>query len=82
MVSQAELGLAEADECIAEADRNIQRIEALLPDLEVNGYAAREVERRLQLMMRALHHLRAQRRVIVETLDGVEPMPRIARRPH
>ena len=62
MVTQAELGLAEADERIAEADRNIQRIASLLPDLAVNGDVSLEVERRLELMTRALWHLRAQRR--------------------
>jgi hypothetical protein len=80
MMSQAEIGLAEVDERIAEADRNIQQIASLLPDLEVHGYPSVDVEQRLQLMAQALHHLRAQRRAIVETLDGVEPLPRIVRR--
>jgi hypothetical protein len=82
MVTQAELGLAEADERIAEADRNIQKIASLLPDLVVNGDVSLEVERRLVLLTRALWHLRAQRRAIVESLDGDEPLPRIVRRPH
>jgi hypothetical protein len=80
MLSEAEIGLAEADERIAEADRNIQMIESLLPRLEINRYAALEVEHRLHLMNQALAHLRAQRRAIVESLDGDEPMPLIVRR--
>jgi hypothetical protein len=80
MLSQAEIGLAEADERLAEADRNIQIIESLLPRLEVNGYAALEVEHQLHLMNQALEHLRAQRRAIVETLDGTETLPLIVRR--
>jgi hypothetical protein len=82
MLTQAELGLAEADERIAEADRNIQRIASLLPDLAVDGDVSLEVQRRLELMTRALLHLRAQRRAIIESLDGDEPLPRIVRRPH
>jgi hypothetical protein len=82
MLSQAEIGLAEADERIAEADRNIQMIESLLPRLEINGYAALEVEHRLHLMNQALAHLREQRRAIVESLDGDEPLPLIVRRPN
>jgi len=82
MESQAEMGLAEADAHIAEADRNIQKIEALLPNLAFNGNAAREVQRGLQLMIVALKHLREQRRTIVEALDGTEPLPLIVRRAH
>jgi hypothetical protein len=82
MVSQAEFGLAEADECIAEADRNIQKIASLLPGLPRDGDLSFEVQRRLALLTQALLHLREQRRAIVETLDGHEPMPLIVRRPH
>jgi hypothetical protein len=80
MMSQAEIGLAEVDDRLAEADRNIRRIEALLPDLQLDGHASIDVEHRLQLMIQAMHHLRAQQRAIVETLDGDEPLPRIVRR--
>ena len=82
MLSHAEFGLAEADERIAEADRNIQKIASLVPDLPVDGDLSLEVRRRLALLTRALLHLRAQRRAIVETLDGNEPMPLIVRRAH
>jgi hypothetical protein len=82
MMSQAELGLAEVDDSIDEADRNIRQIESLLPELELSGVASSDVEYRLQLLLQALHHLRAQRRAIVETLDGVETLPRIVRRPN
>jgi hypothetical protein len=82
MLVQAELGLAEADERIAEADRNIQKIASLLPGLAGDGDVSVEVQRRLELMVVALSHLRAQRTAIVATLDGEEPLPRIMRRRH
>jgi ribosomal protein L29 len=76
---EAESGLAEIDERIADADRNISQISTLIPELEVKGYSTTNLERDLALMRKALHHLRAQRRTIVETLDEDEPLPRIAR---
>jgi hypothetical protein len=82
MLVQAELDLAEADERIAEADHNIRRIASLLPGLAGDGDVSFEVQRRLELMVVALTHLRAQRRTIVATLDGEQPLPRIMRRPH
>src|SRR5262249_35286471 len=82
MMSQAEIGLVEVDESIAAADRNIQQIASLLPDLAGRGYAHVELERRLTLRTQPLHPLRAQRRAIIETLDGSEPLPRIVRPRH
>ena len=76
---EAESGLAEIDERIADADRNISQISTLIPELEIKGYSTTNVERDLALMRTALHHLRAQRRTIVETLDEDGPLPRIAR---
>jgi hypothetical protein len=77
---QAEIGLAEIDERIAEADRNISQLGSLIPELATKGYSTTDIEDNLALMRTALHHLRAQRRTIVETLDGNEPPPRIARK--
>ena len=79
MHSQAEIGLAEVDDRMAEADRNIRQIGSLLPQLADIGYPTEEVESRLQLMTKALHHLHAQRRNIVETLDRNGPPPRVVR---
>ena len=76
---EAESGLAEIDERIADADRNISQISTRIPELEIKGYSTTNLERDLALMRRVLHHLRAQRRTIVETLDEDEPLPRIAR---
>jgi hypothetical protein len=76
---EAESGLAEIDERIADADRNISQIGTLIPELETKGYSTTNLERDLALMRTALHHLRAQRRTIVETWDEDEPLPRIAR---
>jgi hypothetical protein len=79
MHSQAEIGLAEIDDRMAEADRNIRQIGSLLPQLADIGYPTEEVENRLDLMTKALHHLHAQRRNIVETLDRAGPPPRVVR---
>jgi hypothetical protein len=77
--SQAEIRLDEIDECIADADRNIRQLGSLIPELATNGHPTAEIEDKLTLMTKALHSLRAQRRTIVEALDGHEPPPRIAR---
>jgi hypothetical protein len=76
--SQAEIGLAELDECIAHADSNIRQVGSLLPRLADKGHPTAEIEDKLVLMTKALHCLRAERRSILETLDGDEPLPRIA----
>jgi hypothetical protein len=76
---QVEIGLAEIDERIADADRNISQLGSLIPELADKGYATADIEGDLLLMTKALHGLRAQRRTIVDTLDGDEPPPRIAR---
>jgi hypothetical protein len=75
---QAEIGLAEIDESIAHADRNIRTLGSLLPQLASNGHPTDELEDKLTLMTKALHNLRAQRRTIMDSIDGDEPMPRIA----
>jgi hypothetical protein len=75
---QAEIGLADIDESIAHADYNIRRLGSLLPQLASNGHPTDELEDKLTLMTKALHNLRAQRRTILDTLDGGEPLPRIA----
>ena len=77
--SQAEIGLAAIDENIADADRNIRRLGLLIPELATNGHSTAEIEDKLTLLTKALHSLRAQRRTIVDTLDGYEPLPRVAR---
>jgi hypothetical protein len=76
---QAEIGLAEIDERIADAGRNINQLASLMPELAIKGYSTTDIEDHLALMRTALHHLRAQRRAIVDTLDGTEPLPRVAR---
>jgi len=76
---QAEIGLAEIDDRIADADCNINQLASLVPELAIKGYSTTDIEDKLALMRTALQHLRAQRHTIVETLDGTEPPPRIAR---
>jgi cob(I)alamin adenosyltransferase len=77
--SQAEIGLAEIDESIAHADHNIRKLGSLLPELASNGHPIDELEDKITLMTKALHNLRAQRRSIMDTIDGDEALPRIAR---
>ena len=67
MTLEYNLKLAEADLRIEEAERNIRHVEALLPWLSAQGYATAEIEDQLGLMSEALHHLKEQRRLIVET---------------
>ena len=67
MTLEYNLKLAEADIRIEEAERNIRHVEALLPWLSAQGYATAEIEDQLGLMSEALHHLKEQRRLIVET---------------
>jgi hypothetical protein len=59
--------LAQADSRIEEAERNIRHVESLLPWLSAQGYSTSEIEGQLGLMSQALHHLKEQRRLIVET---------------
>ena len=78
-IVEAEIGLANIDDCIADADSNIRRLGDLIAQLEHKGYPTAEIERDLTQLMKVLHGVRAQRRTIVNALDGVEPQPRIAR---
>jgi hypothetical protein len=78
MMSQAESGLAEIDEKIADSDRNIRELGSIVSKLAMNGYPTAEIERVLTLMCQVLHRLQSQRRTIVETLDGDDLPPRIA----
>ena len=67
MSLERELKLAQADSHIAEAEHNIRQVESLLPRLTAQGHSTIEVEGQLGLMFQALHHLKEQRRLIVET---------------
>ena len=79
MMSQAEIGLAEIDEKIAASDRNIREVGSLVSKLAVNGCPTAEIEKLLTLMRQVLQSLQHQRHTIVETLDGDDLPPRIAR---
>ena len=61
------LKLAQADSRIDEAERNIRHVKSLLPWFNAQGYATEEIQSQLGLMSEALHHLKEQRRLIVET---------------
>jgi hypothetical protein len=61
------LKLAQADSRIEEAERNIQHVESLLPWFNAQGFSTEEIQSQLGLMSEALHHLKEQRRLIVET---------------
>ena len=78
MMSEAEIGLAEADDRIAAAEQNIRQLGSLIPQLAGNGYPTAEVEGHLQTMTQALQYLRTQRSSIIATLDGNQPPPRVA----
>jgi hypothetical protein len=61
------LKLALADRRIEEAERNIRHVESLVAALSAQGRATAEIESQIGLMSEALHHLKEQRRLIVET---------------
>ncbi len=61
------LKLAQADSRIDQAERNIRHVESMLPWLSSQGYSTAEIQSQLGLMSEALHHLKEQRRLIVET---------------
>lgn len=67
MSLERDLKLAQADSHIEEAERNIRHVEALLPWFTSQGYATADLQGQLGLMSQALHHLKEQRRLIVET---------------
>jgi hypothetical protein len=66
MSLEQHLKLAQADSRIDEAERNIRHVESLLPWFSAQGYATAEIESQLGLMSEALHHLKEQRRLIVD----------------
>jgi hypothetical protein len=78
MMSQAEIGLVKIDENIADADRYIRELGALVPLLAAKGYRTTEIEEILAMLWQALHRTQVQRRAIVEMLDGDDLPPRIA----
>jgi hypothetical protein len=74
----AEIGLANIDDSIADADGNIRQLGYLVAEMARNGHPTAEIERDLVVLTKALHGVRACRRTIVTNLDGVQPLPRIA----
>ena len=64
-----DLKLALADSHIADAERNIRQVEALLPWFNSQGYSTIEIENQLGLMSEALYHLKEQRRLINHTYN-------------
>lgn len=77
MIPEVEIGLAEADERIAEAESNIRQLGSLIPELANQGYSVEEMEDQIEQMQQVLDHLHAQRQSIVQTLDGSHVPPRI-----
>jgi hypothetical protein len=64
MGNERDFKLAEADNRIAAAERNIRHVEALLPQLSEQGYSTAAIEGHIDLMTEALQHLKEQRRLI------------------
>ena len=61
MLSDAGVGLARADRSLAQAERNVQMLEAMIPKIAAQGYPTAEVETQLELITQALIHLKSQR---------------------
>jgi hypothetical protein len=68
MSVERDLKLAQADSRIEQAERNMQQVETLIPQLNAQGYPTAEFEGHLGLMSEALYHLKEQRRLIATTL--------------
>ena len=68
VLSDTGLGLARADRDIAEAERNIEHLRTLLPQI-AKGYPTTEVEDQLHAMTQMLAHLKSQRWEIEGLLD-------------
>lgn len=67
MGNERDFKLAEADNRIAAAERNIRHVESLLPQLSEQGYSTTAIEGHIDLMTEALQHLKEQRRLIAGT---------------
>lgn len=67
MGNERDFKLAEADNRIAAAERNIRHVESLLPHLNEQGYSTAAIEGHIDLMTEALLHLKEQRRLIAGT---------------
>ena len=61
MLSDAGTGLARADRSIADAERNVQALEALIPEIAARGYSTAEVEEQVEVLMQILTYLKSQR---------------------
>ncbi|MDX2204477.1 MAG: hypothetical protein NW223_17125 [Hyphomicrobiaceae bacterium] len=61
MYSEAGIGLAHADRSIAQAERNLQQLNTLLPQLAERGFETREIETHMQTLGEILDNLRSQR---------------------
>ena len=67
MSLERHLKLALADSHIEDAERNIRDVKSLVSMLSAQGHATADIENQIGLMSEALHHLKEQRRLIVET---------------
>jgi hypothetical protein len=61
MYSEAGIGLANADHSIAQAESNLRKISALIPQLARQGIETSEIENQMQAMSQILDNLRSQR---------------------
>lgn len=61
MYSEAGIGLAHADSSIAQAERNLKQLGALIPHLARQGIKTNEIEDQMEAMTLILDKLRSQR---------------------
>jgi hypothetical protein len=61
MLSEAGTGLVRADRSIAEAERNVQALEALIPQIAARGYSTTQVEEQIEVLTQMLTYLKSQR---------------------
>ena len=69
VLSDTGLGLARADNDIAQAEHNIRHLKTLVAKIAMQGHPISEVEDQLQAMTQMLTHLKSQRWEIEGLLD-------------
>jgi DNA-binding transcriptional regulator GbsR (MarR family) len=61
MLSEAGAGLARCDRSIEETERNVRKLEAMIPQMAARGYSTDKVAEQIEMLAQMLSHLKTQR---------------------
>jgi DNA-binding transcriptional regulator GbsR (MarR family) len=61
MLSEAGAGLARCDRTIEETERNVRKLEAMIPQIAARGYSTDKVAEQIEMLSQMLSHLKTQR---------------------